>query len=74
VATCWRPEGYWLDGFDPEGRYLGTVSLDALGVPAVGNLPIAPLFIEGDTVLAVLTDDLGTTRVKRYRIVLPEEQ
>jgi hypothetical protein len=74
VATCWRPAGYWLDGFDPEGRYLGTVSLDALGVPAVGNLPIAPLFIDGDSLLAVLTDDLGTTRVKRYRIVLPEEQ
>ena len=64
--TCWVPEGYWLDAFDTDGRFLGAVPFE--------DIPVAPLFIGGDTIVAALADDAGVVRVKRYRLVLPGEE
>jgi hypothetical protein len=64
VEVCWLPEGYWLDAFGDDGRFLGTVSLDHYP----GNA-----FVDGETIAMAVTDDAGTIMVKRYRLVLPGE-
>jgi hypothetical protein len=64
VEVCWLPEGYWLDAFGDDGRFLGTVSLDHYPDNA---------FIDGETIAMAVTDDAGTIMVKRYRLVLPGE-
>jgi hypothetical protein len=74
APPCWEPEGYWLDAFDTDGRFLGSATFEALRVPGSGDLPGAPVFIDGETILAVLTDGAGTSRVKRYRLVLPSAE
>ncbi len=63
---CWIPEGYWLDIFDPDGRFLGSAAIE--------HRPQWRPFIEDDTVVAIVLDDAGTIMVKRYRLVLPGEE
>jgi hypothetical protein len=60
---CWVPEGYWLDAFGPDGRFLGSVTLD--------RRPSYRPFIADTTIVAIVTDDAGTIMVKRYRLLLP---
>ena len=76
IPTCWVPEGYDLDAFDADGRYLGsTTFLDDLRDVTLGALdgaPTAPIFIDGDAIVAAVSDAAGTVRVKRYRLVLPQ--
>lgn len=65
VPECWIPGGYWLDAFAPDGRFLGSVTLD--------RRPAFRPFIDDDTVVATVIDDAGTAMVKRYRLVLSGE-
>jgi len=60
---CWLPQGYWLDAFDTDGRFLGSVTLR--------QRPNAT-FIDGTTILSSEMDAAGTFVVKKYRVVLPE--
>jgi hypothetical protein len=60
---CWVPEGYWLDAFGPDGRFLGSVTLD--------RRPSYRPFIADTTIVAIVTDGAGTIMVKRYRLLLP---
>ncbi len=64
-TPCWR-DRILLDVFDGEGRYLGDVT-----VP--GN-SFRPVHIDGNMVLSVEEDEAGIITVKRYRLVLPEEE
>jgi hypothetical protein len=66
-TDCWIAETI-VDVFDPDGRYLGVVDMPA----ALGRFP--PPFIRGDMVVGVVEDEVGTIMVKRYRLVLPEEE
>lgn len=64
AVACWRDQRGW-DVFDEEtGRYLG-----ALESPV--NLRM-PVLLE-DAVLTVHEDEAGTIRIKRYRLVLPDD-
>lgn len=54
------------DVFDSAGRYLGAVE----AFPYNLSKP----FIDGDTVVALTQDAVGTNVIKRYRLVLPGEQ
>ncbi len=65
---CWRY--VWiLDAFDKDGKFLGEIDTPL-------NLMPSPLFthVDEDRVIGVEVDDLGTFRVKRYRLVLPGEE
>jgi len=57
---CWLPQGYWLDAFDADGRFLGSVTLR--------QRPNAT-FIDGTTILCSEMDAAGTFVVKKYRLV-----
>ena len=63
------PDGCWTDTwlfdvFDlASGELLGTV-------PAPEDGFTAPLFVDGDTVLASITDEAGTVRLKKYRLTI----
>jgi len=35
-----------------------------------GDVFTQPLFVDGDTVLASVTDEVGTVRLKKYRLVI----
>ena len=60
---CWA-NTYMFDVFElATGEFLGTV-------PAPEQGFIRPLFVEGDTVLAAVTDEMGTVRLKKYRLVI----
>ncbi|MGD8329777.1 MAG: 6-bladed beta-propeller [Acidobacteriota bacterium] len=59
---CWLPQGYWLDAFDIDGRFLGSVTLT--------QRPNST-FIDGSTILSSEMDATGTFVVKKYRVVLP---
>ena len=60
---CWA-NTYTFDVFDLEsGELLGTVPAPEPGFRR-------PLFVDGDTVLASVTDALGTVRLKKYRLVI----
>ncbi len=58
-------ESWFVDVFDPDGRFLGEVNLPA------GFETYPEPFIRGDTVIARSTAEDGVPRVKRYRLVLP---
>ena len=77
-TTCWVSEGYDLDAFDADGRYLGSTTFLAdlrdVTVGALDRAPTAPIFIDGDTIVAAVSDAVGTIIVKRYRLVLPGEE
>ena len=77
-TTCWVSEGYDLDAFDADGRYLGSTTFLAdlrdVTVGALDRAPTAPIFIDGDTIVAAVSDAVGTIMVKRYRLVLPGEE
>ena len=65
---CWR-SNWIIDVFADDGRYLGAVT------PPEDILPhTMSLFVRDDLVVGVTQDSLGTTRVKRYRLVLPGER
>ena len=66
TAVCWIPEGYWLDAFGSDGRFLGSAELD--------RRPTDRPFIDDDTLVAPVADDAGTIMVKRYRLSLPGEE
>jgi len=68
ARPCWRAE-LLLDVFSADGRYLGSVEVP-LGLQRSAN----SLFVDGDRIVAVVQDEAGTIMVKRYRLVLPEEQ
>ena len=52
-----------FDVFDlPTGEFLGTVPAPEAGFTS-------PLFVQGDTVLAAVTDAMGITRLKKCRLV-----
>jgi hypothetical protein len=62
-GECWR-NTYLFDVFDIDsGELLGTVPAPEPGFTR-------PRFIDGDTVLASVTDELGTVRLKKYRLVI----
>lgn len=62
-GECWR-NTYLFDVFDiATGEFLGTVPEPEPGFTR-------PRFIDGDTVLASVTDGLGTVRLKKYRLVI----
>lgn len=62
-GECWR-NTYLFDVFDiATGELLGTVPAPEPGFTR-------PRFIDGDTVLASVTDELGTVRLKKYRLVI----
>ena len=63
VPECWVPESHSLDAFGPDGRFLGSATID--------RAPSWRPFIDGTTVLAIVIDEAGTIMVKRYRLVLP---
>jgi hypothetical protein len=52
--------------FDLDGMYLGEI--ERPDVPAL----YTP-FLRGDTMWAMVEDDAGVMKVKRYRLVLPGE-
>ncbi len=60
-------DSYFIDVFDHEGRFLGS-----LDIPEGFETYPEP-YIAGQTVIALTTDAAGVPRVKRYRLVLPEE-
>jgi len=64
AEPCWRATTSW-EVFDDEGRFLGGVDLPE----GVGSSPEP--YIRGDMFLAPVTDDYGTTMVKRYRLEYP---
>lgn len=68
--SCWVSDRFF-DIFDPEGRYLGWVdSPEGLGRwNAQRNL-----YPMGDIVYAIIETAEGVPTVKRYRLVLPEDQ
>ena len=61
-GECWA-NTYLFDVFElTTGEFLGTLPAPEQGF----NIP---LFVDGDTVLASVTDTLGITRLKKYRLV-----
>lgn len=70
---CWR-DTYFADVFDPEGRFLGEVTLPE---PFLRETPFPFLprpYIKGDVVIATVDDENDTAMVKRYRLELPREE
>jgi len=67
AEPCWRDRRI-IDVFGADGRFLGEVE----DVPEIrfGTRP----HIDGRTIIARTEDQLGTIRVKRYRLVLPGER
>lgn len=63
---CWR-NLYILDAFAADGRYLGSVETPP------DLWPTASPFVDGELVVAVTQDESGVFRVKRYRLVAPDE-
>ncbi|MFC1559106.1 6-bladed beta-propeller [Gemmatimonadota bacterium] len=63
---CWQ-DTFTFDVFDLDGRYLGEVD-----VPD-GLLARPDPYIEGDMMVALVQDEEGVQYVKRYRLVLSEE-
>jgi len=60
---CWA-NTYMFDVFElATGEFLGTVPAPEPGFTR-------PMFVDGDTVLAAVTDELGTVRLKKYRLVI----
>jgi hypothetical protein len=60
---CWA-NTHLFDVFElATGEFLGTV-------PAPEQGFTRPLFVEDDTVLAAVTDEMGTVRLKKYRLVV----
>lgn len=60
---CWSDTPLY-DVFEiATGEFLGTVQAPEPGFRA-------PLFVEGDTVLASVQDELGIVRLKKYRLVI----
>ena len=63
TGECWA-NTYSFDVFElATAEFLGTV-------PAPESSFAAPLFVEGDTVLARVTDEMGTVRLTKYRLVV----
>jgi hypothetical protein len=62
-TPCWAADSV-VDGFGPDGRYLGEVHPPET---LHGREP----YIRGDVWITPVIDDEGTVRVKRYRLVLP---
>ena len=60
---CWSDASLY-DVFEiATGEFLGTVQAPEPGFRA-------PLFVEGDTVLASVQDEMGIARLKKYRLVI----
>jgi hypothetical protein len=66
AVPCWSDRRI-IDVFGADGRFSGAVE----DVPEI-RLGTRP-YIDGDTIIAHTEDELGTIRVKRYRLVLPGE-
>lgn len=64
-TPCWRGTDL-LDAFDAQGRFLGAVEVP----PGMWVSP-GILHVRGDQVVGVVEDELGTIRVKRWRLVPP---
>ncbi len=62
---CYESERSW-SMFSLDGRYLGDVEFP----PNWASLP----FFRGDLVLMVTEDAMGTYTVKRYKLILPEDE
>ena len=61
-GDCWA-NTWSFDLFDlASGEFLGTVPAPETGFTI-------PMFVEGDTVLATVTDGMGVTRLKKYRLI-----
>jgi len=67
AEPCWRDRRI-IDVFGADGRFLGEVE----DVPEI-RFATRP-HIDGRTIIARAEDELGTIRVKRYRLVLPGEE
>jgi hypothetical protein len=63
---CWH-QPLALDGFGPDGRYLGQIQ-----VPPGTRVDVPPFF-DGDTLISVQEDEAGAIMVKRYRLVMAGE-
>ena len=70
---CWV-DSVLLDVFEVQGRYSGRVEMpgefSGLHPPVLSPRPV----FRDDVMIAAVEDELGTIRVKRYRLVLPGEQ
>ena len=65
-SPCWR-DTRLLEVFGPDGRFLGSVQIPE-------GVRFAPRpYIKNDMAVFVTEDEAGTIMVKRYRLVLPEE-
>ena len=70
AEPCWN-DSVLIDVFDEQGRYLGPVEAPS---EFYGMTPqtIQPRpFIRDDVMIAAVEDELGTIKIKRYRLVLP---
>jgi hypothetical protein len=63
-SPCWTNSSI-LDAFGADGRYLGDID-----VPTGLRFNPRPS-VQDDRVVAVVEDEAGTIRVKRFRLVLP---
>lgn len=67
---CWQ-DGYIVDVFGPDGRYLGDVEMPEVFYSRTSPFLDLDADARASTLLTHVEDELGTIMVKRYRIVLP---
>ena len=67
---CWH-DSVLIDVFDEQGRYLGPVEAPSEFSGLTPRIIQPRPFIRDDVMIAAVEDELGTIRVKRYRLVLP---
>ena len=67
---CWS-DSVLLDVFDEQGRYLGAVEMPEEFYGMTPRFIRGRPFIRGDIMIVAVEDELGTIKVKRYRLVLP---
>ena len=66
---CWQ-DSLFFDVFDGAGRFLGRIDLPEEMRDPMSRWALRPHF-ERDRVNAIVMDDAGTLRVKRYRLATP---
>ena len=65
-VPCWEPQ-LIIDVFNLDGEYLGKLTAEDL-VP----IGFGVSFISGETVVAGHQDELGTAKVRVYRLIIPD--
>lgn len=67
---CWF-NSVLLDVFDEQGRYLGAVEMPEAFYGTTPQFIRSRPFIRDDIMIVAVEDELGTIKVKRYRLLLP---